>query len=454
MVTRLSDTGPPPTPTDGLRNQRPASAQTALPVEANLRQLPAGKQLDLLQLQNRETALARVAQILNNRQGAGDQAILDIRGQRLLVQAAVGDTRLDTGDWVKVMRANNELQLMGKLAPAAETRISQALAQRLPWQQRLDVGLNELARALNTDNRPQVGASTKPAPLPVAAKEAIQQLMTLLPSSKSLAATTATPDTTAQQIKTWIAQSGLFAEGRVAGSPDKPPPDLKLALGRIVAALLPATSATATAAEPAQFNRYTPLVSPELVQAPLQFPNQLPPPPPSGARDAMDAGQMLRVLAGMLNRISVNQLHSQVLSSRAPAEGAAPVAQLIELPWVNAHNEARVAQLRLEHDRAEDKAEDSAGRKAARVAEWRFSLALDLDEQGSVFFEVSLRDVQVSARVWAENQDTLRQAREDMATLRSRFNALGLDVVGLECRRGSPQGSATRLEQRLVDTKA
>jgi hypothetical protein len=415
--------------------------------------MPAGKQLDLLQLQNRETVLARVAQIVLDRQGRAEQAILDIRGQKLLIKAAVGETKLETGDWVKVMRANNELQLMGKLAPTAETRVAQALAQRLPWQQRLDIGLNELVRALNpTTTSPQASVSVERTPLPAAAREAIQQLMKLLPASKGLAALTGQPETSARQIKTWIAQSGLFAEGRVAASPEAPPPDLKLALGRIVAALLPAT--TGTTAEPALLNRYTPLVSPELVQAPLQFPNPSPPPPPTGARDAMDTGQMLRLLAGMLNRITVNQLHSQVLSSRPAAEGAAPAAQLLELPWVNAHHEARVAQLRLEYDRPGDKPDDSGGRKSSRVAEWRFSLALDLDAQGAVFFEVALRDVQVSARVWAENQDTLRQAREDMENLRSRFNELGLDVVGLECRRGSPQGSATRLEQRLVDTKA
>ncbi|MCW9008145.1 MAG: flagellar hook-length control protein FliK, partial [Marinobacter sp.] len=94
--------------------------------------------LDQLQLTNRETTLARVAEIINRQGGNSADLLLDIRGKSLLVQVAVGKTELATGDWLKVMRAGNELQLMGKLAPAPEAGIARALAQRLPWQQTLD----------------------------------------------------------------------------------------------------------------------------------------------------------------------------------------------------------------------------------------------------------------------------------------------------------------------------
>ncbi|MFP3442109.1 hypothetical protein R0K18_30680, partial [Pantoea sp. SIMBA_133] len=86
-------------------------------------------------------------------------------------------------------------------------------------------------------------------------------------------------------------------------------------LGRVITALLAQQGST-----PDQFNRLTPISTPELMQAPLQFPQPLATPQPSGSGDAPTVGQMLRLLAGMLNRITVNQLHSQVLTARGGGE--------------------------------------------------------------------------------------------------------------------------------------
>ena len=161
---------------------------------------------------------------------------------------------------------------------------------------------------------------------------------------------------------------------------------------------------------------------------------------------------MLRLLAGMLNRITVNQLHSQVLSTRTTAEAPAPVATLLlELPWVTPQNEPRLAQLRIEHD-GEDG--ENGGKRAAGATEWRLTLAMDLDDAGPVHFDVALRQQQVSARVWAEKQHTLAQVQQSLPTLRQSLSDLGLEVTDLECRRGNPKGATTRLEHRLVDTRA
>src|SRR5690554_7528024 len=100
--------------------------------------LSARQQLDQIQLANRETILARVAEIINRQGSRNAEVLLDVRGKPLQVNAAIGATELTPGDWVKVMRTGNELQLMGKLAATPEAAISQALAQRMPWQQSID----------------------------------------------------------------------------------------------------------------------------------------------------------------------------------------------------------------------------------------------------------------------------------------------------------------------------
>ncbi len=460
MAINPPHSGKPTPPVDRIRSTA-ASGATAKPDTAG-NPLPAAAQLDALSLPQQQAVLAKVAQLLTDKAGQADQLLLEVRGQSLVVRAAVGETELKPGDWVKVMRSGNELTLLGKLADPPEIRIAQALAQRLPWQQRLDTGLGELLAAISkplsgssastagTENlRPNLGG-LPPQVLPPRIQEAIQQLISRLPDSEYLrtAATdgAVSPRALADQIRHWISESGSFTEARLARTPDATLPDFKLALGKIVTAILAEMGQA-----PEAFNRYRPLVSPDLVQAPLQFPQSLTSPPPMTGKEPMDTGQMLRLLAGMLNRVAVNQLHSQALTSRPVTDAPVPTTVLVELPWVNPDNEPRLAQLRLERDK---EGPTAARRRSRQIAEWRFSLTLDLDAAGAVCFEVSLRAQQVSARVWAERAATLRRANASLAGLRSRLTDLGLEVVDLDCRRGSPQGMTTRLEQRLVDIRA
>lgn len=441
------------------------SPKTETPVPAPSR--PGGEQpaskpgaasarvlLDQLKLTNREATLARVADVINRQSSAGAQLLLEIRGQSLTVQAAIGDTALETGDWVKVMRAGNELQLMGKLAQTPEAGIARALAQRLPWQQSIDAGLAKLVATLTQGVRQdplpgQLPSSSPAQPLPEAARQAIQQIVARLPSGTMLAPGSGSDATAPQQVRQWLAESGLFAESRLAQAPASQIPDLKLALGRIITALLAQQGST-----PAQFNQLTPIATPELVQVPLQFPQPVATPQqPQSSGEPPSVGQMLRLLAGMLNRITVNQLHSQVLTARGGGEAAAPASTLLlDLPWLTPQNEPRMAQLRLEQYLEENASERKTPTRP--TAEWRLSLAMDLDEAGPLHFDVTLRQQAVSARVWAEKQTTLRRVNQELPALRQSLSDLGLEVADLECRRGTPQSSVTRLEHRLVDTRA
>lgn len=467
--------GNPPLPpsTDGPPKAARAAAD-ARPTDVS----PASSarvQLARLNLANRETALARVAEIINQQSSGASRLLLDIRGQNLTVNAAIGETSLETGDWIKVMRAGNELRLLGKLAPAAESTVARALAQRLPWQQSVDSGLARVLSALTAGLKADPGTTARiPAPpmagsaqsLPGGVRQAIEQLAGLLPSRQSLATLTSadaggtqnltplgTPSATlakppgamaASQIKQWIEQSGLFAESRTARASESPPADLKLALGRVVHLLLEQQGQTLTG-----FNRLTPIPSPDLVQAPLQFPTMTQ--APQFSAEPATVGQMLRLLAGVLNRITVNQLHSQVLSTRATADAPAPNNTMVmDLPWLNQNNEPRAMQLRIE----EQATESEENRKTrSRNTEWKLSLAMDLDEAGRMHFDVSLGFGTVSAQVWAEKQSTLQQAKEHLPELRKSLTEIGLDVTDLECRRGTPQGATTHLEHRLVDTR-
>jgi Flagellar hook-length control protein FliK len=451
----------PPTPPNPDGVPKPTGPATGATQAAEVSTATSARaQLEQLKIANRETVLARVADIVSQQSSGASRLLLDIRGQNLTVDASIGKTPLQTGDWVKVMRAGNELQLMGKLAPTAESSVARALAQRLPWQQSLDGGLARVLASL-------AGASQ---PLPPGVRQAIDQLASLLPSRQSLAGTAssdarpsqspltplgtpqvsftkATDSATTNQVRQWLEQSGLFAESRTARSAEAPPADLKLAIGRIIDRLLQQQGQTLNS-----FNRLTPIPTPELIQSPLQFPNPAAAQAPQFSAEPTGVGQMLRLLAGVLNRITVNQLHSQVLSTRTAADAPAPNNTLVvDLPWLNQNNEPRVMQLRLEEKTGENES-DRQGR--GQKTEWRLSLAMNLDDAGPLHFDVALGFGQVSAQVWAERQATLQQATDLLPELRKSLTDLGLEVVDLECRRGIPKGATTQLEHRLVDTRA
>lgn len=463
----------PPIPEAALKPSRPPTGDR--PAEIN----PASSarvQLAQLKLANRETALARVTEILNQPSGNASRLLLDIRGQSLAVNATIGDTSLETGDWVKVMRAGNELQLLGKLAPTAESTMARALAQRLPWQQSVDAGLARVLTALTTGLKADSGLGQLPGaaqpgagqPLPAGIRRAIEQLAALLPDRQALAPQNArgqsplnpaatgslsslpgsAPDSqAANQIRQWVERSGLFAESRTARATESPPPDLKLALGRIIQQLLAQQGQNADS-----FNRLTPIPSTDLTQAPLQFPGTVSAQTPQFSSEPVSVGQMLRLLAGVLNRITVNQLHSQVLSTRTTADSPAPNNTLVmDLPWLNQQNEPRVMQLRVE-EQISDASDDRRTRSVN--TEWKLSLAMNLDEAGPMHFDVALGFGKVSAQVWAEKQSTLQTARDHLPALRQSLADIGLEVTDLECRRGIPQGATTHLEHRLVDTRA
>lgn len=440
----------------------PAATERKVSPEApatNPRQL-----LDQLQLGNRQAVVARVVELLQRQGGA--QALLELRGQPLTVDLPANLPKLQPGDLLSLMRDGNALQLLGKLPPPAEALLTQALARHLPGQHSLDTGLQQLLSSLAQGLR--AGPGTTPGttePLPAAVREAVQALLRIPPGQNSLTATaglTAAAGTPASpapaglaadtgavtSVRQWLLTSGLVTEAGLARGAPPDAADLKLALGRVIQTLLQHQGLA-----PDQFSRFTPLTSPDLAGAPLQFP--ISPAPATQTAEAMTVGQTLRLLAGMLNRIAVNQLHSQLLTARGGTEGAPAINTWVaDLPWLNHQGEPRLAQLRLEQEWPEESGKENRERQRSAVAEWRFSLVMDLDDAGPVTFEVALRDQNLSARVWAERQETVRQVNQQLSELRKSLTELGLEVTGLECRRGTPAAAVTRLEHRLVDIQA
>lgn len=442
----------------------------------------ASQLLDKLQLELGGSTMARVMAKLESAGNQKEHLLLELNGQTLKV---VSDAKLQPGQQVRIQRAGNQLRLMEVLSPQTpETlplqELTRALAARLPFQHRLDTGLGQLLALLKgaTNQRgatsPPQSAGSRPGPaeltthprLPVKAapvRDAIEKLAQMLPRAETLARIAEQPHPE-QAVKALLRQSGHFSEPQLnarllpealrgALSPESKtalPPDFKLALFDVVRAL---SANQDPAAIITTLKAIQPAVSHDLVQAPLQFPFLPAPSHQSVAQhqENLDTGQLLKLLAGMLNRVNVNQLHAQSISQQQGPDAAPAHAWLVEIPWLNPQEQPRTLQLRMERREQDD---SSRGRRRKRVMQWRLNLSLELDGLGPVHFELALQDRRLDTRMWAEKASTLRLLEKESSRLRGRLDRLGLASVSLECRKGQPPQRPTQLEQRLVDIKA
>ncbi|MGM0449564.1 MAG: flagellar hook-length control protein FliK [Pseudomonadota bacterium] len=427
---------------------------------------------------------------------ASTRLLLEVGGQRLPVRS---DQPLETGTLVRVMRAGNELRLMESLQQPSRSTLSQSLANRMPFQHDLGQGLSRLA------------AQTNDPALPQQIRQGLAQLTRLMPSTPAPQANTgsAPPGSTATplsmttpqtltmptmqnsagskmgptldnmsgpQVREWIRQSGLFREAQMlqrtpgtgAQSGGETQPDLKAQLVRLATQLLPRVSGAGTSEGGESLHRVLGRLQPMTSGAvedtsALRFPS--PPAAAAGGETAsatggsggsnanMSPGEMLRLVAGMLNRLTVNQLHSQAASTGGDAN-APTQTWILELPWTTGNQEVRIVQGRLEEygPRDQDAEEDSD--RQAFEREWQLTLALSFDSTGPLYFEVNLRGRQLRTRVWAEKPETVALVADTRGRLETALSRLDLDVVPVECMEGQPPARVTRLSQQLVDEHA
>jgi len=443
------------------------SSQGRIPEQATTTQQPRTEQtlarmLDRLDMKEGDVRLARLLARVESASQSNTRTLIEINGQRLPVQA---DSRIPAGDLIRVMRANNELRLMELPQAPQRSALSQALAMKMPFQQSLQTGFNQLL---------QTAQQAPQAPV----RQALTDLMAMLPRQTELSMPArpegAQPQQTgtgtgiegaANRVKQWLSQSGAFAEARLATmghtgntrAEQPPPTDLKQALLRAATTLLQSERLTPVTPEQtaAHLRQLSPAVSPELLAAgQLQFPASQPAQatPVTAGREPMGVGEALRLLAGMLNRITVNQLHSQVLSAPATPDAPTPQTMVFDLPWITAHGDARTAQLRIEQ--REEEAEEGSEEQDEKASQWRLSLALDLDGLGPLYFDLTLKQRKLSTQIWAEKSLALSLLESTSEQLADRLRTLDLEVPPIKCHLGKPVQLKTRLSQHLIDERA
>ncbi len=150
------------------------------------------------------------------------------------------------------------------------------------------------------------------------------------------------------------------------------------------------------------------------------------------------------LLQQTLATLSRTQLH-QLNSMPASAEPNVINHWVLELPVL--HGE-QIDSFLLEIEE-EDKEQEDAEHK---LRQWTVMLSFDLDGLGPLYVQLIVVNNNVSAKIWAEQTNTLQRVEAEISNLHNSLSKLGVTVKTLDCFKGKPANHNTRLEQQLIDT--
>lgn len=326
-----------------------------------------------------------------------------------------------------------------------------AVAQQLSTQQSRQGSLDVLFTALQ--NLPQTDSTSDDL------RAAADRLLAALPDLAEVS----NPKILAQMVQ----NSGAFLEAKllVGQNPQIPPLDMKGALLRLVADLLPNLPAGTNLNAVLAANTLA-QVLPNFVRSPLGTLGQI------GARQAPagfplpdrlmqrlegegDLENLLRLAAGAISRLQSHQL-SSLEQTGTTADGRLQTTWQLEIPMRTLQD---IVPLQVKFQREEPAPDrDQPERKVSKDPKhmlWRVELAFDMEPLGPLQVQAQLTLGKLSSQLWATRPYTASLIESHLGSLRERLVSSGLNVGDLDCHLGTPpRGPRTGLEQRWVDETA
>lgn len=165
----------------------------------------------------------------------------------------------------------------------------------------------------------------------------------------------------------------------------------------------------------------------------------------------LSTGQVLKLLAGMLNRINFNQLNS-LYQAQGGADPNLTQSWHFELPFLSAQ-QTHVASLRIDKEKPSSK-QDKDDHDSEKETVWKLSLAFNFDDLGPIFIEASIAPPNIKSKIWAENDQTQKLIAEEKNQFTKQLEGLGLTVEDIQCLHGKPNKAKTVVTRGFVDIKA
>ncbi len=196
------------------------------------------------------------------------------------------------------------------------------------------------------------------------------------------------------------------------------------------------------------------LLQPELLRSPFDFPHQISQNAAKAsailADQELTTGQLLKLLAGMLNRIQFNQLNSLYQSQSGASEGPTQ-SWFFELPLMLDTQGPQVFNLRIDKQESKDEKQPESKKKQL---EWQLALSFEFETLGPVHIQVNLCPPRVSSILWATLPETHNLLLQEQERFKHQLSALGLEIETIQCQQGQPIKKRAEINQSLVDVKA
>ncbi|MDI3353952.1 flagellar hook-length control protein FliK [Pseudomonas sp. UYIF39] len=334
-----------------------------------------------------------------------------------------------------------------KFVPLSSRQEQLAVTQQLVSQQSRQGSLDGLLKLLQ--NLPPSNQTSSDL------RAAVDKLLAGVPDVQQLS----TPKGLAQAL----ANSGLFLEAKLlSGQNPTLAPDMKGDLLKLIAQLTPANTnlnAILAANTLAQ-------VMPNFVRSALGMLGQVSAKPqptsfplPERLLQSMDGEgdleHLLRLAAAAVSRLQSHQL-SSLEQTGVTDDGRLMSTWQLEIPMRNLQDIVPL-QVKFQREEAPEKEQQNERRDEREPKQqlWRVDLAFDMEPLGPLQIQAQLIKGSLSSQLWAERPYTASLIESNLAELRQRLLASGLNVGDLDCHLGTPpQGPQTRLEQRWVDETA
>jgi hypothetical protein len=168
-----------------------------------------------------------------------------------------------------------------------------------------------------------------------------------------------------------------------------------------------------------------------------------------------DLEHLLRLAAAAVSRLQSHQL-SSLEQTGVTADGRLMSTWQLEIPMRNLQDIVPL-QVKFQRQDAPEKEQPKERREEREPKQqlWHVELAFAMEPLGPLQIQAQLINGSLSSQLWAERPYTASLIESNLAGLRDRLLAAGLNVGDLDCHLGTPpQGPQTCLEQRWVDETA
>lgn len=152
---------------------------------------------------------------------------------------------------------------------------------------------------------------------------------------------------------------------------------------------------------------------------------------------------------GSLAKVQLQQVHA-LNHQQNQSDTAQPTQSwLFDIP-VKLGQDVHNLEMRLEQGWVDDE-KQNGDESDTKIRQWSVTLSFNLPDAGGFYAQLTVVNDTVSAKLWAEQDGTLNEAKIKLDNLRSQLESQGVVVKQLSCVKGTPPSPAISLNYSLVD---